>query len=153
MRAVCDYDIRNVTSALGVFDLPFGKGKMLGGNSNSIVEGIIGGWQFGTIFRMTSGLITSVVEGVGWPTTWCCQGYATHTGAAVTQDTTKNAPAPGIAGKPGPNLFPNPSAAFAAYGWTMPGGVGERNGVRGDGAFGIDASLSKRFKINDQHSV
>jgi hypothetical protein len=153
MRAVCDYDLRHVASALGVFELPFGQGKAVGGGSNSIVNGIIGGWQVGTIFRMTSGLVTSVDDGVGYPTTWCCRGYATQTGGPIDQTTTKNAPAPAAGGKPGPNLFPNPSGAFGAYNWTLPGGVGQRNGVRGDGAFGIDASLGKRFKIREQQGV
>lgn len=153
MRAVCDYDVTHVASALGVFDLPFGQGKPFGGSSNSIVNGIIGGWQLGTIFRMTSGLVTSVDDGVGWPTTWCCRGYATQTGPAFEQSTTKLAPAPAAGGKPGPNLFPGPSGAFAAYSWTQPGGVGQRNGVRGDGAFGIDASLGKRFKIAEQQGL
>jgi hypothetical protein len=153
MRAVCDYDVSHVASALGVFDLPFGQGKLLGVNSNSIVNGIIGGWQLGTIFRMTSGLVTSVDDGVGWPTTWCCRGYATLTGGPFVQSTTENAPAPAAGGKPGPNLFPTPGAAFAAYSWTLPGGVGQRNGIRGNGAFGIDASLGKRFRIREQQGV
>jgi len=153
MRAACDYDVTHVASALGVFDLPFGRGQRFGSTSNAIVDNIIGGWQLGTIFRVSSGLVTGVGEGVGWPTTWCCQGYATHTGGPVEQSTTENAPAPATGGKPGPNLFPNPSAAFAAYNWTLPGGVGERNGIRGNGAFGLDASIGKRFKIREQQSL
>ena len=152
MRAVCDYDITDVVSALGLIELPIGKGKALASTVNPIVDGIIGGWQLGTIFRATSGLVTSVSDGVGWPTTWCCQGYATQTGAAFVQQTTKNAPAPGTGGKPGPNVFPAPSQVFGAYSWTLPGGVGQRNGIRGDGAFGLDASLSKSFKIREQQT-
>src|SRR6266567_3917686 len=69
------------------------------------------------------------------------------------QSTTENAPAPAAGGRPGANLFPNPTAAFAAYNWTLPGLVGQRNGVRGDGAFGIDASLGKSFKIREQQNL
>jgi Carboxypeptidase regulatory-like domain len=150
---LCDYDIGHVASGLGVVELPFGRGKLIGANSNPIVDQVIGGWQLGTIFRMTSGLVTRVDNGVGWPTTWCCKGYATQTGGPFVQSTTKDAPAPASGGRPGPNLFPDPAAAFAAYSWTLPGKAGQRNGIRGDGAFGIDLSLAKRFKVTEDQSL
>jgi hypothetical protein len=39
----------------GTFELPFGPGKWLGGNSTGFVARLIEGWQFGTIFNASSG--------------------------------------------------------------------------------------------------
>ena len=39
----------------GTFELPFGPGKLLGGNSSGIVKHVIEGWQFGTIFNVSTG--------------------------------------------------------------------------------------------------
>jgi hypothetical protein len=47
----------------------------------------------------------------------------------------------------GPNLFPNPFAALAAYDFTLPGGSAQRNGIRGDGLFSVDLGLGKQFTL------
>jgi Carboxypeptidase regulatory-like domain/TonB-dependent Receptor Plug Domain len=39
----------------GTFELPFGPGKLLGNNAPKYVAHVIGGWQFGTIFNVTTG--------------------------------------------------------------------------------------------------
>jgi hypothetical protein len=39
----------------GLFELPFGPGRFLAGNSGGWVARLIEGWQFGTIFNMTTG--------------------------------------------------------------------------------------------------
>ena len=45
------HDFRGYAS----FELPFGPGKLIGGNSAGWVAGLIGGWQLGTIFNASSG--------------------------------------------------------------------------------------------------
>jgi hypothetical protein len=45
----------------GTFQLPFGPGKWLGGNSSGLVARIIEGWQFGTVFGLTSGAPLNIV--------------------------------------------------------------------------------------------
>src|SRR5207249_9534985 len=44
----------------GTFELPFGPGKWLGGNSSGVVSRLIDGWQFGTIVNLTTGSPLSV---------------------------------------------------------------------------------------------
>jgi len=39
----------------GTFQLPFGPGKFIGGNTSGVLARLIEGWQFGTIFSMASG--------------------------------------------------------------------------------------------------
>ena len=147
MRAVCDYDVRNMVSAFVVGQLPFGRGHLLGGHANRFVNGIIGGWQISSIWRESSGLPVGVSNGGYWPTNWNQSGFATQLGA-FQEGTTKNS----VTG--GPNLFPDPTSAFSAFGLTYPGQSGSRNVVRGDGFFTIDGALSKRFTMpyNEHHS-
>jgi len=147
MRSVSDYDVQHNFSAFWVVELPFGKGKPLLGNANSILHGVIGGWSVNGVFRNSSGLPTSVSAGGVWPTNWQVGSYAIQTGVVPAFQTTKNAPAPTASGKPGPNMFANPSATFAAYSLPLAGDSGQRNGIRGDGFFGIDLGVGKRFNL------
>src|SRR6185436_7098696 len=45
----------------GTFELPFGPGKFVGGNTSGIFAHVIEGWQFGTIFNMSTGAPLNVV--------------------------------------------------------------------------------------------
>jgi hypothetical protein len=156
-KAVCDYDATHVASALGVFELPFGKNKPFLANANRLVNGIVGGWQLSGVFTAASGFPVSVQNGIGFPTVWDFTGFATQTGAVPSQQTTKNAPS-AVPGTPsGPNIFADPAAALAAYTPTLAGQIGQRNGIRGQGPFSIDLGLSKRFNLftfkDQQHTL
>ncbi len=144
-RSVSDYDVQHLFSAFWVAELPFGKGKKFGSNANALVNGLIGGWQLSGTFRNSSGLPTGVTAGGIWPTNWEVGSYAIQTGAVPAPHTSKNVATPN--GSSGPNLFSDPKAALAAYDLPLPGDVGQRNGIRGDGYFGIDSGLSKRFSL------
>jgi hypothetical protein len=49
------FDIRHVFQAFGTYDLPVGQGRKFSVR-NPVLNGVIGGWTVGTIFRMQSGL-------------------------------------------------------------------------------------------------
>lgn len=148
MRAVSDYDVRHLVSALFVAELPFGRGHRFAANTNKWLDALIGGWQVSGIWRQSSGLPISVSNGGFWPTNWNSAGYATQTGA-FQQGTTKNSSIGG------PNIFPDPQSAFTAFDNTYAGQIGSRNVVRGDGFFTLDTALSKRFKMpyKEQHTI
>lgn len=151
-RAVADFDTTHIFNANGVYNLPFGKGRRFGSGAGRVADAIIGGWQLSGLWRQSSGFPTSVGNGRFWPTNWNITGYATQTGP-VEIGTTKNAPAPTTGSTSGPNIFPDPSKAIDAYDYTLPGEVGLRNSVRGDGAFNIDASLAKSFRLWSETSA
>ncbi len=44
------------------YDLPIGKGKMIGSNMNSVVNAVVGGWQASTIVQIHSGFPLAVYE-------------------------------------------------------------------------------------------
>ena len=142
MRAVSDYDVRQVVTAFVVYELPFGKGKPVFDTSNRIVNAFIGGWQLNGIYRQTSGLPISVGNGGFWPTNWNISGNATQL-TPLTASTDKNAQVKGG----GAYLFSNPTAAFNDFALTLPGQSGSRNTLRGDGVFNIDGSLTKVFDM------
>jgi hypothetical protein len=49
------FDIRHVLQAFSTYDLPVGQGRKFSVN-NAILDGVIGGWTVGAIFRIQSGL-------------------------------------------------------------------------------------------------
>jgi hypothetical protein len=146
-KSISDFDVAHSINANSIYELPFGKGKYFGNGVNKITDGFIGGWQLTSIFRWTSGLPVGVGNGRFWPTNWNITGFASRTGALPKQVTTKNAPAAASGGTPGPNIFPDPATALKSYSNTLVGESGERNGLRGDGFFGIDLGLGKTWKL------
>ena len=50
-------------------------------------------------------------------------------------------------------MFPNRSAAIAAFRDPFPGEGGQRNELRGPGYFGIDAGLDKDWKIREGQTL
>lgn len=53
--APCYYDATHVVSAYAIYDLPFGRGKMLGKNVNRAVNGVIGNWEVSPIVSFRTG--------------------------------------------------------------------------------------------------
>lgn len=150
MRAVSDYDTPHILSAYFVYELPVGKGKKFLGSSNRLMDAAFGGWQLNGIYRQTAGFPISVGNGGFWPTNWNISGYATQQ-TPLTSSTTGNAKTPGG----GAYLFSNPSAAFQAFDFTLPGQTGSRNTLRGPGLFNLDASMSKTFLMpwSEKHKI
>jgi hypothetical protein len=116
-----------------VATLPFGRGQLLGGDVNQIVDRAIGGWKLGGIYTYTSGTPIQVGD-------WVLTG----------QPVTTSTPAPRQAFNPG---------AFAVK---TAAGVGNYNSsslrsaplyIKGLNNFGyqnLDATLTKVFPIHDQ---
>ncbi len=144
-KGVSDYDMTQQWNANYVWELPFGKGRRFGPNWGGPLNQVLGGWQVAGIWRQSTELVAGVGNGRFWPTNFNSQGFATQTGIVPTPTKNKNAAA--VAGRPGPNLFTNPKTALDAYSYTVPGDTGQRNGVRGDGFFGIDLGVGKRFQL------
>ena len=143
-RAVSDFDTRHIITVDAVYSLPVGKGKALLGDSNRLVNALIGDWQYSGVFRATSGLPFSLFE-PGWTTDWQIEGYGVVTGKVKVQ---KHFDATGD-----PLYFSNATAinngiyTGGPVRLPYPGEAGERNNFRGDGYLDLDSSLSKNFKL------
>jgi hypothetical protein len=53
--APCYYDATHVLSAYAIYDLPFGRGKMLAKNVGKAVDAVIGGWEVSPIVTFRTG--------------------------------------------------------------------------------------------------
>jgi hypothetical protein len=58
---VADFHRSHAFRGYGTFELPFGPGKLLGGNAGGLVARLIEGWQFGTIFNLSTGAPLNIV--------------------------------------------------------------------------------------------
>jgi Carboxypeptidase regulatory-like domain/TonB dependent receptor len=145
-RAPSDFDLTHQINLNWIADLPVGKGRAIARNANGVVDAFIGGWQLSGLARWTSGFPFSVDGGQRWPTDWFL--------TAITQMTSR--PKTGTFKQNGSvNIFADPAAAQADFTLPLPGGVGSRNILRGDGYAGWDMSLMKRWKMpyRDTHSL
>ncbi len=147
MYAPSDYDLRHQINGYWVAELPFGHGRAFGSGMNRAFDALVGGWQLGGTLRWTSGYPTSILMGYIWPTNWDEMGWANRTTAPLKAGTTI------IKGIPW--AFQDPTAAAAApqdggpFDYAYPGQSGQRNNFRGDGYFGVDANLSKTWKMTE----
>jgi hypothetical protein len=151
LRSASDFDLRHQFNANWIAELPFGRGRLIGGDSHGVVEALIGGWQLSGLARLTSGFPIGVGNGAQWPTNWELSGFATEIAPVHTVGASKNADG-------SVNLFGSTAAAQAAvnsFAADLPGQVGNRNVLRGDGFAGLDLGLDKRWKMpwSDSHSL
>ena len=151
LRGLSDFNAFNQLNANLVYALPFGKGQMLVGNTNPVVQALIGGWHVSGIFRWTSGFPITVDNGFTWATNWNIEGDAEPNGPAPLASNPKHALVNGV--DIGPDIFAHPAAAEAAYRPEWPGESGVRNNVIGDGMFDIDTGVSKDFSLGEQRRL
>jgi hypothetical protein len=145
-RAVSDFDTTHQFNLNWIAELPVGKGRALAGNSSGWLDAFIGGWSTSGVARWTSGFPFSVDGGQRWPTDWFL--------TAIAQMTAK--PKTGTFKRQGRvDLFEVPATAQADFTEPLPGGVGSRNVLRGNGYADWDMSLYKSWKMpyRETHSV
>jgi len=145
-RAPSDFDLTHQLNFDWVADLPVGKGRALAGNAGGVTNAVIGNWQLSGIARWTSGFPFSVDGGQRWPTDWFLTGIGQMTSRPKTGTYKGNGTV---------NVFADPAAAQQDFTLPLPGGVGSRNVLRGNGYAGLDMSLVKRWKMpyNEAHSL
>jgi hypothetical protein len=140
-----DFDLRHQFNANWMYELPFGRGKWLGSDIPGWANQVFGGWQVSGLYRWTSGFPFNVLSCASCFTTNDTYPNNAVLASATTPlpstHTTKN----GAGGFP--NLFPNASDAILSFIPGVPGQIGLRNVLRGDGYFSIDTSLRKSFPL------
>jgi Carboxypeptidase regulatory-like domain len=155
-RAVSDYDLTHQINLNWIADVPIGKGRALAHNANGILDAFVGGWQLSGLARWTSGFPYSVDGGQRWPTDWFLTAITQMTAKPKTGIYHLTIPDP-VTGKPDSFVSPfaNPAAAQNDFTLPLPGGVGSRNVLRGDGFASWDMSLAKRWKMpyRETHSL
>jgi hypothetical protein len=139
MKAVSAFDATHQFNANWLWQLPIGRGKWLVHDSNRALDALIGGWQLTGLFRITSGFPLSVDNSLNyWPTNFQAEGTATQIAPVQT----------GVYNNSGtPNMFANGPATINSFMPTYAGQSGQRNQLRGDGYFGVDMGLAKRWNM------
>ena len=133
------FDLTHQINSNWIYQLPFGRGKMLGGHASRGLDAAIGGWQISGIFRWTSGFPVTVDNGVtNFPTNFEMEGNADEIAPAKSGKYLIH----GV-----PNIFANGPAAISSFAPAWAGESGQRNEVRGQGYFGIDLGLAKRWHM------
>lgn len=124
----------------GLYELPFGRGKLFLSNANALVNGALGGWQVSTIALLQSGPYATVT-------------VARSKGQANT--------ALGGGGGSRPDLIGNPNVATGGSIWNanafalVPKGAGRYGDegvgvVQSPGTIALAAGLSKYFSLHER---
>lgn len=138
-RGVSSFDLTHQFNANWIFELPFGRGKWIARDASRVTDAFIGGWQLTGLFRLTSGFPISVDNGTSnYPTNFELEGNANQIAPVKT----------GVYFNTGvPNLFSNGPAAISSFDYAYAGQAGQRDIIRGDGYFGLDLGLAKRWTM------
>ena len=136
-----DQPFNNTTSF--VYELPVGRGRLLGKNLNPIIDGIIGGWSLTGINTATSGQPINLRVSNSSPVT---NNLPTFLGGVALR--------PNIICDPtNRDTRPNPTAGyfntacFAPFSATAPFGNAGRNIARSNRYFNFDLSVQKQFRL------
>lgn len=139
-RALSDFNRTQTLTLNGVYELPFGRGKMFAGSAPGLVNQVIGGWSMNGIFTGMTGEPFSVRSGV-------LTSNFSHQSRADLVAPKPSAELKSKAGVAGPVVFTD-AAAFAI---PAPGGDGMgRNVFTGPGYWNLDLGLTKSFPITEK---
>jgi hypothetical protein len=137
---LCDYNIASMFTGSYTYELPFGRGRLMGANWNRLTNSVIGGWRMGGILTLDSGVPFTV--------TVPFDNANTNGGQQRAQ----------LVGNPLPSGFQqsinqwyNPAAFAVPAPYTF-GNLG-RNTLVGPGITNFDVSLSKDFQFMERRMV
>jgi hypothetical protein len=153
MRGTADFDRRHSFNSNIAYTLPVGKGRKFGGSKGTLFDSLLGGWDTGvlttwqtgapfTIFsqRATGPLATSTTAPSN---SWV--NYTGQRGGSVERRAN------------GVFFFSTDQVAALTSAAAFPGlgelGTSGRNSFRNPRFFNMDASLVKKFRITETHSI
>jgi hypothetical protein len=143
-RGVSSYDATHQLNANWIAELPFGRGRAISGGAGKGLDAVIGGWQLSGLFRWTSGFPVNVDNGYSnFPTNFEQEGNANLI-APVKTGAYHISSGPDAGNV---NIFANGPDARSSFAPAYAGQSGQRNVIRGQGFFGIDLGLTKRWTM------
>jgi hypothetical protein len=152
-RALSDFNLKHNFNGSAVIDLPFGRGHRWGGESNRLMNALVGGWEVTSAMRWHSGFPQSPGNGFNFPTNF----FQTAAGTLVnplSTSVTRNAGKIDSSGNALlPNLFSNSAAAQADITFTLPGLPGSRNVLTGPAFAAVDMGINKSFGITERQRL
>lgn len=135
----CDYDIRHAFKMGYVYDIPFGKGRRYGADSNAFLNAVLGGWSIEGITQIQSGTASNVVTG----------SDVARVGRSNSQrpDAVSN---PNGGDRDANRLFNTNAFALAEVGTFGSSGAFT---VQDQGRVVFDVSVMKQFQVMEGHAV
>lgn len=141
-RSLSQFDIPQVLQFSYEYTLPFGHGKLIGGNLHGIADAILGGWKTSGLWRMANGqpIILSLSGGLSIPTYGAQRPNLTGQLHVISgnSDIEKN----------GFNYFTNPQVAVAPANFTLGNAPRVLPNVRKPGLMNADISMLKEFSLS-----
>ncbi len=139
-RGRSDFDRTHVVSVTAVWELPVGRGKLLGSSFKGPLNAIVGGWTLNGISTYQTGEPFSVMSGVYTAS----NGHTSRAALVGAMPEMKLQQLPGIAG---PSFFADSSAfQFPELGST---GMG-RNLFTAQAYYNLDLGITKNFKLTER---
>jgi hypothetical protein len=160
-------DVRQSINISLLYEVPYGSGKKYGSSAGPLAKGLLGGWQFGTLFNARTGLpidveIARAAIVYRNNTTGVITTSPVVTGGVVQTTPVVNVPGGGQSrnvARPDRVLGVDPYIHNqgwlyinpAAFSMPAPGTYGNlgRNALRGPGISQLDLTLSKKFSVNE----
>ncbi|WP_326446963.1 TonB-dependent receptor [Edaphobacter sp.] len=141
--ALCDVDAAHIVHVSGSYELPVGRGKMLLGSSNRVVDAVLGGWSVNYIYGYQSGQPFNLGCPIGTTSGFGCNANVVH---GVDMYAGQHNASQWL----NPSAFVNPAAATAIGQTDYSPLGGEGMQARGPGMSNLDSSIFKEFHVNEQ---
>ena len=149
-RGNSDFDIRHLINANGIYELPFGRGRWLGGNAPGWLNAFIGGWQVSGILGARSGLPFSTATG-SFPISLALGGAAVINKGdanALRQRIHDDSASGTIQFFADPRkVFDSDNPTNGVLRYPGHGEIGGRNILRGPRFWNVDTALLKSFPM------
>ncbi len=140
--ASSDFDMRHMINVNAVWQLPFGRGQMIGSRFPLWADAIFRGWQLSGIYRWNTGLPQDApYDDARWATNWSVQSWVTRTRdikPCITKRDAANAPK---------RFGYNTTEAYQSFRNAHPGETGERGIFRLPNFVNLDLGLTKAFRM------
>jgi Carboxypeptidase regulatory-like domain len=143
--APCYYDATHVISAYAVYDLPFGRNRMLAKNVGRAVDAVIGGWSVSPIVSFRTGWPLPVYGAADNSATFGRGARADCSGIPSVVDTA--IPGVGVQWFNNTGQFTNPAAG--TFGNCSP----QLSGLRSPRYTNLDLSLHKDFLLTERFKL
>jgi hypothetical protein len=144
-RASSDFDLRHQINANILYELPFGKGKLLLNSAPTWLNEIVGGWQISSLIHIESGLPSTITGDGAYNSNYDAQtlavavGPGAPTGGSVVFDQNGN-----------PSIFSS-TKVTSDFVDAYAGGSGTRALVRMPWQKNVDLAATKNFPLPWEH--
>jgi hypothetical protein len=143
-RGNSDFDATHWISLGGLYELPVGRGKMLGSNMPGWLNEVIGGWQISDVTVWHTGFAYSTIA-QAFPVSFVANTPGIFDGDTAAIKTNVHTTATGQV-----TAFANPAAAIGAFAGPLGLQSGNRNILRGPRYSDFDIGLGKHFPIKER---